>query len=373
MAVVVSAGDAGEPGKSDQLRSEHFATRDVARLRACRNQDPQPPGTDHELQRRTEGQRLTVEAAKDGCVRFQQQAVGLPMAHSRTGTAVRRSALPGRTDPQHPAVEAETSPVIGCSRKHVRVVRHHRHRRPLGLLSIRGREPDRSAAVLTGAHLPHHLGDGALLVLPVLVAVHRLGVHPEADIVEERPVTSEAVIDENLVTVANRVERGQRVVPIESEVEAEVVARPDRDTEERHITLDGNARHQPERAVTAGRADRVGAGVDGVARELSDVVAAFEHDHSDAGLAGGVGQPELLGLAVAAPAVDNQGGMRNTRPAPDVRRRPRGERKQLAAHEDGDHRRPGRHPDREGHQPSTPDGFGSDGGTFCDLHSEDTN
>ena len=148
---VVGAGDAGEPGESDQFGGDRLAGRDVARLRARRNQDPQPTWPDHQLQRRVERQRLTVEPGEDRFVGLQQEAVGLPVAHPGARPAVDRGALRRRADPQHPSVETEAPSVVGWAGEHVRVVGHHRHRRPLSLRPLGCREPDRRAAVLTGA------------------------------------------------------------------------------------------------------------------------------------------------------------------------------------------------------------------------------
>ena len=153
------------------------------------------------------------------------------------GQAPDRGACHGSADPEHPAVEAEPPPVVRRAGEHVRIVRHNGHRGPFGVRALRRGEADSGAVVLAGAHLTNHRGDRLLLVVPVLIAMHRLGVDPEADVVEERSVTREAVVDQQLLTVADGVERGQRVVPIEPEVEGEVVPCPDRDAEKRHIPI----------------------------------------------------------------------------------------------------------------------------------------
>ena len=69
---------------------------------------------------------------------------------------------------------------------------------------------------------------------------------------------------------SKRVERGERVVAVEPEVAREVVARPERDDDERQVALDRDRGHARHRAVAAGRAEHVRVGL---ARQLGGVVA----------------------------------------------------------------------------------------------------
>ena len=82
------------------------------------------------------------------------------------------------------------------------------------------------------------------------------GVDRETDVVHERSVTGQAVVDVDLLAVADRVECAQRVVAIEAEVEGEVVSGPHRDAEERDVAFDGHSGDEPERTVPAGGSPR---------------------------------------------------------------------------------------------------------------------
>ena len=57
------------------------------------------------------------------------------------------------------------------------------------------------------------------------------------------------------------IERRERVVAVESEVPREVVPRPERHADERHVALDRHARDRGERAVAARDPERVRVGV----------------------------------------------------------------------------------------------------------------
>ena len=78
-----------------------------------------------------------------------------------------------------------------------------------------------------------------------------------------------------------------------------MVARAGRDDDHRHAPLGGDAGDQRLRPVAAGHADDVGAAVDGVARELEQVVAALQDDRLDPARATLVDEVELLGLPAA--------------------------------------------------------------------------
>ena len=97
-----------------------------------------------------------------------------------------------------------------------------------------------------------------------------------------------------------------RIVPVDPEVEGEVVARAGRDADEGKIVLDGDGGHQRLRAVTARHGQAVGPTSDGVAGQLLEVEPAIEHDHLDAHALGEFDQPELRHLAAPRPGIADE-------------------------------------------------------------------
>ena len=118
--------------------------------------------------------------------------------------------------------------------------------------------------------------------------MHEARVDPERDVVEEETVARARHIDPPLDAVAEGGQGGDRVVAIEPEVAGEVVPRPVRDADERHVLLDCDLRDRGERAVAAGHAEGVGSGAP---RELLQIVSVLEQAHLDA--AGGRRVAEL--------------------------------------------------------------------------------
>ncbi len=113
----------------------------------------------------------------------------------------------------------------------------------------------------------------------VLAPVHEPRVDPERDVVEEEAVAGARHVDAPLDAVVECGQGADRVVAVEPEVAREVVPRPERDADERHVLLDRDLGDGGERAVAAGHAEHVGSGAP---RELLQVVAVLEEAHLDA-------------------------------------------------------------------------------------------
>ena len=113
----------------------------------------------------------------------------------------------------------------------------------------------------------------------VLAPVHEAGVDPERDVVQEEPVACARDVDPPFDPVVESCERGDRVVPVEPEVAGEMVPRPERDADERHVLLDRDRCDGGERAVAAGHSEHVGTRVP---RQLRQVVPVLERAHVDA-------------------------------------------------------------------------------------------
>jgi hypothetical protein len=97
-----------------------------------------------------------------------------------------------------------------------------------------------------------------------------------------------------------------------------MVSSAHRYAKEGHISFRCNRCDEAQGAVAAGHPDCIGPGTDGVVRQLLKVVASFQHDGSNAELAGFVGKVESLGLAVSTPPVDDERGTLDLRSASDI-------------------------------------------------------
>ena len=84
-------------------------------------------------------------------------------------------------------------------------------------------------------------------------------VQAERDVVQEQLVAGTGDVDAPLLA-AEALECGERVVPVEPEVAGEVVARAERDADERDVLLERDLGDRRERAVAAGHPEHVGAG-----------------------------------------------------------------------------------------------------------------
>ena len=146
----------------------------------------------------------------------------------------------------------------------------------------------------------------AQLRVAVALALDRVGVEAERDVVDEHAPVDLGQVDAALAAVDERVERADDVVAVDAEVEREVVARARRDAGVGQVELGGDRGDDRLRAVAAGHRQPVGAAGDRVAHELLEVPRGAELDRLDPARAGLVGQREALGLAAAGLRVEEQ-------------------------------------------------------------------
>ena len=123
-------------------------------------------------------------------------------------------------------------------------------------------------------HVGHGVEERAELRVAVLVALHRLGVEAERDVVDEHAPVDLGEVDGALAAVDERVERADDVVAVDAEVEREVVARAGGDAGVGQTALGGDRRDDRLRAVAAGHRQPVGAALDGGADERLEVLTA---------------------------------------------------------------------------------------------------
>ena len=86
-------------------------------------------------------------------------------------------------------------------------------------------------------------GEGVPAPTVLFAAVNEPGVDAERDVVQKEPVVDATDVDCLLGPSVECRERGERVVAVEAEVPREVVARPERDDDEREVAVDRDLRH----------------------------------------------------------------------------------------------------------------------------------
>ena len=132
-----------------------------------------------------------------------------------------------------------------------------------------------------------------------LVALHRLRVEPQRDVVDEHAPVDLGEIHAALAAVDERVERADDIVAVDSEIQREMVSRARRNAGVGQVELRGDRGDDRLRPVATRHRQRVRATRNRVPGELLEVLAAGELDWLDAALGRLVGEREALGLAAA--------------------------------------------------------------------------
>ncbi len=210
--------------------------------------------------------------------------------------------------PQHPAVEPVAPAQPRTITDPVRVVADQH-----GLRTVDGDAPgaDRqSGAVLMRQHVGQQPQDGADLVVAVRRTPHDLRVRAEGRVVDEDAPSDAPEVHPELHPVGEGFQAPRRVVPVEPEVQGEVVARPGRNHHERHPVLRRHTRHQRLRPVTTRRTEQVRAPGDGLTGEPDDVPGAgrIEQHHVSAERLRLLLQPETPHLSAARARIHQQTG-----------------------------------------------------------------
>ena len=294
--------------------------------------------------KRSGASSMTASPSTPAGHRLRRSTSNSGAAHWRTGPRPSRrplaAARPRSTaTPSTPSSSRGRVPEPIARPSRYAVVRDEDHRARRVLARRPGPVQRRSSALSAG---PERVGDRvedrAQLRLAVALALHRLGVDAERDVVDEDPAVDLGEVDPALAAVDEGVERADDVVAVDAEVEREVVARAGRDAGVGQAVRrrpsprrsPATRRRRPSPARPRRRATR---GAD----ERPEVVAGPELDGLDPARAGLVGEVGLLGLAAAgarvpeqdrlaaaaAPAAARRGRRRRRGPARRQRRRER--------------------------------------------------
>ena len=244
----------------------------------------------------------------------------------------------GDRDPEQAVVDPRPGARADRLAEPVAVVRDQ-DRRARGVLVAAGAGPAQVEPLALGAeHVGQRVEDRLQLGLAIALALDRLRVEAERDVVDEHAPVDLGEVDPPLATVDERVQRTDDIVAVDAEVEREVVARPRRDAGVGQVELGGDRGDDRLRAVAAGHRQPVGALGDGGAHELLEIAAERQLDRLDPARPCLVGELEALRLAAAGLRVEEQTG------SPRRRRRQQAER--------GRRRPPWRRPKvAERHQP----------------------
>ncbi len=110
---------------------------------------------------------------------------------------------------------------------------------------------------MTGQQVGEHVEEGLDLVIAVGGAVHHSPVGAEGHVVDKGPSADESEVDAQFDAVGERVQAGRRVVPVQAEVQREVVAGAGRDDHEGEAVSSRDAGYECLRSVAAGHAEQV--------------------------------------------------------------------------------------------------------------------
>ena len=157
-------------------------------------------------------------------------------------------------------------------------------------------------------HPPRRLRQGADLRVAISGLPDRLSVDAEGDVVQEDAAVHFAHVDQALHPISERVKGPGHVLPVHTEVERKMVARPAWDADEGQSMRRGDCCYVRERPVAARHPERICA----LGHDLQDacpqVAPGVEHHCFDSVLACPLDDPVAGRRAATRPGVDEQHG-----------------------------------------------------------------
>ena len=191
-----------------------------------RDPHPQRARADPEAQGRLERHRLAVDSGRNRPVRIDLEFRGGPLA---PGLAAARSGrgrwAAGHGDPERPCVDPGARAGADRAAEPVAVVGDQKGALPDALPLALWPGPGQVQPLAVRAEgVGHRVQDRPDLRVAVLVALHRLGVEPQRDVVDEDSAVDLGQVHAALAALGKRVERADDVVAVDPEIESEVVA-----------------------------------------------------------------------------------------------------------------------------------------------------
>ena len=264
--------------------------------------DPQCRRADGELQWGNEFDCLAIDAGMHG-------RWGLDL-EVRSAPGSPRRVLPllwcvEHQDSQLTAGERRSSAETGTVQR-IRIVGDQQHSKPCMLSSGVVDEAQRRHSPTGTKHPARRLRQGADLRVAIAGLPDCLSVDAEGDVVQEDAAVHFAHVDQALHPIRERVKSPGHVLPVHTEVQREVVARPDRDADEGQPMRRGDCCYVRERPVAARHPERICT----IGHDLQDacpqVVAGAEDHCFDSALACLLDDPVAGRRAVTRPGVDEQ-------------------------------------------------------------------
>ena len=220
-------------------------------------------GEDLEVERGAEVDRFAVDTGV-----YRRRPIHLD--GRRRPRSPRRRAGPGSVDDDDPeAAAVEPGPRALRQRpiEGVRVVRHEDDRGLTMLVSLVVHDTKLGCRRARPEDLTCRLEQGSRLRVAIRRLPNRFAVHPERDVVEKQPTVHAGDVDQALEAVGERLERADEVVPIDAQVEREVISRAGGNADERQAVCTRSRRDDRERSVASGDAECIRAALHRLANE----------------------------------------------------------------------------------------------------------
>ncbi len=158
-------------------------------------------------------------------------------------------------------------------------------------------------------HVGQHARSGLQLRIPVLLGLDDPGVQPHAGVVDEHSAIDPGQVDPAFHAVEKGVEGPDHVLPIQPQVEGEVVAGAGRYADVRNVPLGRQRSHQRLGAVPSRHSYDVCASVEDVEGQTGQVVSGPQHDGLDPPGQTLVDQVESLRLPSPRPGIHYEDGV----------------------------------------------------------------
>jgi hypothetical protein len=136
--------------------------------------------------------------------------------------------------------------------------------------------------------------------------LYRVAVEPKRDVVQEHPPVHLGNVDPALDTISERVERADQIIPIHTDIEREVVARPRGNAHERKRMSARGRRDHRQRPIATGHAEPIRATCDGIGDQGLQPRVRIEDDRLHPSFPRPLDEADAPRLAATRPRIDEQ-------------------------------------------------------------------